>query len=186
MGLRICVVVGLTLLCMTLAENNDNSAFIKRLRSYKNTCREIGWEQCCDRRTWNSNDTTVAFHVYLKNSISSLSQNQIIKYNHIVTNIGEGYDTSTGKFTAPVDGVYSFTWTYLTKKGAKAYIGGVLDGKQIVWTVMEDQTATWASTTGHLVVRMKKGSQFWTPNFSRYATYIHALYTFLSGYKVSD
>lgn len=85
-----------------------------------------------------------------------------------------------------MDGVYSFTWTYLTKKGAKAYIGGVLDGKQIVWTVMEDQTATWAGTTGHLVVRMKKGSQFWTPNSSRYATYIHALYTFVSGYKVSD
>lgn len=130
--------------------------------------------------------TTVAFHVYLKNSISSLSQNQIIKYDHVVTNIGEGYDTTTGKFTVPVDGVYSFTWTYLTKKGARAYIGGVIDGKQVVWTVMEDQTATWASTTGHLVVRMKKDSQFWTPNFSRYATYIHAPYTFLSGYKISD
>nr|XP_034306460.1 complement C1q tumor necrosis factor-related protein 3 isoform X2 [Crassostrea gigas] len=184
MGLRTCVVVGLTLLCMTLAENNDNSAFVKRLRSYKNTCREIGWEPTCERRIWNN--TTVAFHVYLKKSISSLQKNQIIKYDHVVTNIGEGYDTSTGKFTAPVDGVYSFTWTYLTKKGARAYIGGFLDGKHIVWTVMEDQTATWASTTGHLVVRMKKGSQFWTASFTQTATYIHAHYTFLSGYKVSD
>lgn len=39
---------------MTLAENNDNSAFVKRLRTYKNTCREIGWEPTCERRTANS------------------------------------------------------------------------------------------------------------------------------------
>lgn len=51
------MVVGLSLLCITLAENNDNSAFVKRLRSYKNTCREIGWEPTCERRTWNSNNT---------------------------------------------------------------------------------------------------------------------------------
>lgn len=130
--------------------------------------------------------TTVAFHVYLKKSISSIQQNQIIKYDHVVTNNCEGYDPTTGKFTAPVDGVYSFTWTYMTKKGARVFIGGFVDGKQIVWTCMFDQSATWASTTGHLVVRMKKGSQFWTPSSENYVAYIHYLHTYLSGYKISD
>lgn len=85
--------------------------------------------------------TAVAFHVYMKNSVSNLHHNQRIEYDHVITNIGEGYDNS-GKFTAPVDGVYSFTLTYMTKKGAKAYIGGFVDGKQIVWTGMHDQSAT--------------------------------------------
>lgn len=85
-----------------------------------------------------------------------------------------------------MDGVYSFTWTYLTKQGAKAYIGGIINGKQIVWTAIHDQSATWTSTTGHLVVKMKTGSQFWTSNTSKYATYIDNYYTFLSGYKISD
>lgn len=107
-------------------------------------------------------------------------------YDHVITNIGEGYDTNTGKFTAPVDGVYSFTWTYMTRKGAKVYIGGFVDGKQIVWTCMFEQTAAWASTTGNLVIRMKKGSQFWTPNSESQVAYIHNYYTYLSGFKISD
>nr|XP_011430624.2 complement C1q tumor necrosis factor-related protein 3-like isoform X1 [Crassostrea gigas] len=180
-AVKTCLIVGLTLMYMTSAEINDTNAFVKSLTG---NCREIGWEPTCERNARNSK--TVAFHVYLTNSISSLSQNQTIKYDHVITNIGEGYDKTTGKFTAPVDGVYSFTWTYLTKHGAVAYVGGVIDGKQVVWAVIYGQTATWAGTTGHLVVKMKKGSQFWTPNTSKEVTYIHKLFTFLSGYKISD
>lgn len=74
----------------------------------------------------------------------------------------------------------------MTKKGSRGYVGGMIEGKQIVWMGMHDQTASWASTTGHLVVKMKKGSQFWTPNTAKYTTYIHDHYTFLSGYKISE
>lgn len=74
----------------------------------------------------------------------------------------------------------------MTRKGAKAYIGGVIDDTQIVWTAINDQPAILATTPGHLVVRMKKGSQFWTPNASQYVTNIEGIFTYLSGYKISD
>ena len=32
----------------------------------------------------------------------------VVIYNNLVQNIGSNYSTSTGKFTAPVDGVYAF------------------------------------------------------------------------------
>ena len=74
----------------------------------------------------------------------------------------------------------------MTKKGAACYIGGVVDGRQLVWSAIHDQTATWISTTAHLVIQMKKGSEFSTQNRARYAAYIHDHYTFLTGYKISE
>nr|XP_022300646.1 uncharacterized protein LOC111108854 [Crassostrea virginica] len=44
---------------------------------------------------------------------------------------------------------YSFSWTYVTKKGAACYIGGVVDGRQLVWSAIHDQTATWFGGLAH-------------------------------------
>lgn len=46
------MVVGLTLLCMTSAEN-EPSAFVKSLTG---NCREIGWEPTCEVKARDSND----------------------------------------------------------------------------------------------------------------------------------
>lgn len=74
----------------------------------------------------------------------------------------------------------------MTKQGGNANIGGVIDGKLMVWTAMYGQSASFSTTTGHLVVRMKKGSQFWTPGCSGHVAYIHDHFTFMSGYKITD
>lgn len=128
----------------------------------------------------------VAFHVELRKSIEHFLTNQILKSDHIITNIGEGYDTTTGKFTAPVDGVYSFSWTYMTRRGSTSYIGGVIDDQILVRSAIQDQSVTWMSATGHLVARMKKGSTFWTKNIQKYDAFINGYYTFLSGCKLSE
>ncbi|XP_078698557.1 caprin-2-like [Branchiostoma floridae x Branchiostoma belcheri] len=36
--------------------------------------------------------------------------NEVIVFNHVFTNVGNGYDVATGKFTAPMDGVYVFMY----------------------------------------------------------------------------
>lgn len=48
------VVAGLTLLYVAAAENNDTSSFVKNLDSYKNACRELGWEPKCKRKNLTS------------------------------------------------------------------------------------------------------------------------------------
>lgn len=59
----------------------------------------------------------VAFHAVLTTTSVSVSLNEVIKFNHIITNIGEGYNTSTGTFTAPVAGYYEFIVTIMAQSG---------------------------------------------------------------------
>lgn len=52
--------------------------------------------------------TTIAFDVSKTHS-SAGGSNQLAVFNHVTTNIGNAYDTSTGRFTAPIAGTYEFT-----------------------------------------------------------------------------
>lgn len=44
----------------------------------------------------------------------TLRSNDIIKFNHVLTNIGNGYSPSTGKFKSPKQGTYFFGGTVVS------------------------------------------------------------------------
>jgi hypothetical protein len=50
----------------------------------------------------------VAFFVGLSENMGPVTENTDIKFDKIITNVGGAYDEATGKFVAPVDGVYQF------------------------------------------------------------------------------
>ena len=128
---------------------------------------------------------TIAFHANLSKRLTNVPKNTIIKFDRTLVNEGNGYDPNTGKFTAPVDGVYSFAWTYHTKKGSIAYLCGFVDGKLTAYVGIENQSSTWENTSRNLVIKMKKGSQFWIQIFHATVQLIHEEYSSLSGYKLS-
>jgi hypothetical protein len=50
----------------------------------------------------------VAFTTTLSNTISNMGSHQQIVFDHVITNVGNGYSPSHGHFTAPIRGVYIF------------------------------------------------------------------------------
>lgn len=60
----------------------------------------------------------VAFYVHLTTSLPSPGANQIIKFDHVMVNIGNGYHNNTGVFIVPTSGVYVFSWSIWLKGGS--------------------------------------------------------------------
>ncbi|XP_052677046.1 complement C1q tumor necrosis factor-related protein 3-like [Crassostrea angulata] len=168
------------------AEQQKPSSFLSNYSSYKNICHKMGWEpKCRTEATKDCNGKIVAFHAILSKRLHNVPTNTIIKFGKVLVNEGSGYNTTTGKFTAPFDGVYSFSWSYCTDKGTNAYLGGYVDGNLITKISNYAQASTWKNTSGHLVIKLKKGNTFWVQTYYVTAKLIHEEYTFLSGYKLS-
>ena len=108
-----------------------------------------------------------------------------IKFNDVSLNIGNGYNPSTGKFTAPVDGVYQFSLSYLQRNGYKSYVALIKDGTMYSDVHANHKNHDQLSKT--VLIQLKKGQTVWArlPKSSSYAVYGHSRYTTFGGYFIS-
>ncbi|XP_034404394.1 complement C1q-like protein 2 [Cyclopterus lumpus] len=61
-----------------------------------------------------ANSFRIAFYVGLKNPHEGY---EVLKFDDVITNLGDHYDASTGKFTCHVSGIYFFTYHVLMRGG---------------------------------------------------------------------
>lgn len=108
--------------------------------------------------------THVGFTVGVSYGKSSWSKS-ILKFNHVVTNTGNGYSTITGKFTAPRDGTYVFFLTVVSyyKNGIELDI--VHDNVKKVKT-HSSSSASYQTGTNMVVLVLDKGDSVWVARFS--------------------
>ena len=56
----------------------------------------------------------IAFHAMMSDDLVSNIGHAVV-FDHVITNIGKAYNRHTGHFTAPYDGLYFFTVSFLKR-----------------------------------------------------------------------
>ena len=86
----------------------------------------------------------------------------VVVFDRASLNVGEAYDETTGKFTCKVDGLYTFSWTTLSKSKKDLTTVLITNGNRVVQNVVDtDATDDTLSSSSTVIVRMRKGEQTW-------------------------
>ena len=103
----------------------------------------------------------VAFSAYIFGNQKDLRYGQIIIFDSVYINVGDGYNKSSGVFIAPSAGVYFFTWTiYSGGQGITKF--GIYKNDAVRYITYSDTEGTENSNSnsGAMVVEMQAHREF--------------------------
>ncbi|XP_036968490.1 complement C1q-like protein 4 [Acanthopagrus latus] len=128
-------------------------------------------------KTLEEGQTKVAFGTMLEKDgiYGPFKRDVTLPFNKVFTNIGDAYDSSTGVFTAPVAGVYYFTFFYQAGKNATKL--ELFKNSQIIVRTTEDKASYDTSDSGgnavvlqlkerdEVCVRMVENCEIWAGEY---------------------
>ncbi|XP_063426369.1 collagen alpha-2(VIII) chain-like [Mytilus trossulus] len=111
--------------------------------------------------------------------------NGVIKFDKVIINTQKGFNPTTGIFTAPVAGVYQFSYTVMS-----------LSGKHLIVYISHNnirQQTTWMKGSSHetgtanFILHLKKGDQVAVKSEGSYTIHSHKNYPYswFSGYLIA-
>ncbi|XP_071177858.1 collagen alpha-1(X) chain-like [Mytilus edulis] len=80
-----------------------------------------------------------------------------IVFDHVILNIGKGYNKYTGTFTAPVSGIYVFTFTLYPNRYCSIAVNIFKNSEVIAQSYIEMTSGMLSGTTPVAVVDMNVG-----------------------------
>nr|XP_061798707.1 complement C1q-like protein 2 [Nerophis lumbriciformis] len=114
-----------------------------------------------DLKATTEGETKVAFAAALTNSgsVGPFDQETTLIFSKVFTNVGRAYDETSGVFTAPVGGVYVFSFT--AADFLKGYMGVTLYRNQepIISSLDLNDHGGYASATNGALIRLAAGDR---------------------------
>ncbi|XP_076106986.1 uncharacterized protein LOC143075460 isoform X2 [Mytilus galloprovincialis] len=101
--------------------------------------------------------SAVAFYAQLTTREANVGKHHPIVFDHVTLNVGYGYNKHTGAFTAPVSGIYVFTFTLFLNRGSNMAVNIFKNSEVIAQVYTEMRTDTLSGTTPVAVVDMNVG-----------------------------
>nr|XP_057947484.1 coiled-coil domain-containing protein 146-like isoform X2 [Doryrhamphus excisus] len=114
-----------------------------------------------EQHSQRSGETKVAFAAALTDSgsVGPFDQETTLIFSKIFTNVGQAYDVTSGVFTAPVGGVYAFSFT--TADFLKGYMGVTLYRNQqpVIFSLDLNDHGGYASVTNGVLLQLETGDR---------------------------
>ncbi|XP_033729305.1 cerebellin-1-like [Pecten maximus] len=106
----------------------------------------------------------VGFSASLSTS-TALGDHQIVVFDTILTNDGNGYDSKSGHFTAPLPGLYAFSVTAMCSGSeAELHVAIIKDGQRIASVFANGNHYDNGSKL--VVVQLQAGQMVWVEHFA--------------------
>lgn len=117
-----------------------------------------------------THDKPVLFFVRLSKSIT-LNKDSIVKFDEIMINEGNRFNSGDGIFVSPVTGIFQFSWTTLTSAGKLVETELMVDNSAVD-TLHLALSSNDGNISGTKVVicKVKKGDHVWIQTSSNYAS----------------
>ncbi|VDI27974.1 Hypothetical predicted protein [Mytilus galloprovincialis] len=126
---------------------------------------------------------TIAFQIMLDAAMKNFPKEAVVKFDKVITNIGGSYNPSSGIFTCPEDGAYSFAWTTMTYSGSRFDSEFVVDGtvKAYNFNIAGNSHRSSSQT---VVVKLKKGNKAWVRTYSTHGVFLEGRWSSFSGFNI--
>ncbi len=121
----------------------------------------------------------IGFTATVSSSSSTWNSGTLV-YDVVITNVGNGYNPSTGVFTAPTAGEYVFFVNVQSYNTLTIYVDIVLNGTIKVRTMA--YTGEFTAGPNLAVLTLQKGDRVGVKHFSGQGYYINGPITTFSGF----
>jgi hypothetical protein len=115
----------------------------------------------------------------------SLGPGEIILFDKVWTNVGNGYNPNTGKFTAPKGGLYQISGTVMSASGKVLHVYLSKNDKQTVSLYSGNGHVTG---TVNIVLKLQKGETVYMKHHNKTQTIYSDsnVYCVFSGFLISE
>ncbi|CAC5416247.1 COL8A [Mytilus coruscus] len=161
----------------TVEQITDN---VTRLMQLNVNAKFVKFQDCqCSNR-----ETTPAFSSVLTHA-QSVSANAAIKFDRVIINIQDGYDPTTGIFTAPSNGVYHISSTVMNSKGKTLFVSLYLNDVTITSIWLNPASQTYEMGTTNMILDLKEGDKVTIRSRGSYTVHSNLnIHSSFSGYLI--